>query len=89
MPALLPKGVSRHAVASFLREAGVQTTMHYPPVHQLSFYRERFPEERLPVTEEFSEREITLPLHPGMERSDVSTVVEVLAHAIRREGGQP
>lgn len=88
MPVLLPNGVSRRAVASILRDAGVQTTMHYPPVHLLSFYRERFPHERLPVTEEFSEREITLPLHPGMERSDVSTVVEVLAHAIRREGGK-
>jgi dTDP-4-amino-4,6-dideoxygalactose transaminase len=89
MPVLLPKGISRTAVAALLREAGVQTTMHYPPVHHLSFYRERFPDERLPVTEEFSEREITLPLHPGMERSDVSKVVEMLAHAIRREGGQP
>jgi dTDP-4-amino-4,6-dideoxygalactose transaminase len=81
MPVLLPKGASRRAVAAFLRESGVQTTMHYPPVHHLSYYRERFPGESLPVTEEFCDREITLPLHPGMEPADVTLVVDALAAA--------
>ncbi|MGG5817784.1 DegT/DnrJ/EryC1/StrS family aminotransferase [Falsiroseomonas sp. HW251] len=89
MPALLPKGVSRRGVAASMREAGVQTTMHYPPVHQLSFYRDRFPDRALPVTEEFCDCEITLPLHPKMRQSDVVRVVETLADAIRAEGGKP
>jgi len=89
MPVVLPPGVSRPAVAAFLRDAGVQTTVHYPAVHQLSYYRDRLSEVRLPVTEAFCERELTLPLHPRMTQAQVADVVEVLAGAIRAQGRQP
>ncbi|MGG5887549.1 DegT/DnrJ/EryC1/StrS family aminotransferase [Falsiroseomonas sp. HC035] len=86
MPVLLPKGLSRKTVSIFLREAGVQTTVHYPPVHHLSFYLDRFPGVSLPITEEFCDREITLPLHPAMEITDVATVVTALSKAIQLQG---
>ncbi|MBV1797536.1 DegT/DnrJ/EryC1/StrS aminotransferase family protein [Siccirubricoccus sp. G192] len=86
MPVLLPRGVSSRAVAAFMREAKVQTTMHYPAIHQLSYYRDRFPGLSLPVTEEFCEREITLPLHPSMGQGQVTEVAEILAAAIRGQG---
>lgn len=88
MPVLLPRGISRQFVAAFLREAGVQTTMHYPPIHQLSYYRELLPDLRLPLTEEFCERELTLPLHPRMTQEQVTEVVEALAAAIRAQGAR-
>ena len=52
-----------------LRALGIQTSIHYPPVHLFSLYREKFGYEKgmLPKTEEASRREITLPLHPGMK----------------------
>jgi dTDP-4-amino-4,6-dideoxygalactose transaminase len=79
MPVLVPAGIDRQAVVEALRDAGVQTTIHYPPVHDLSFYREQFPSNHLPKTEEFAERELSLPLHPRMEDDDVETVVNALA----------
>lgn len=82
MPVLLPTRVDRQAVVRVLRDAGVQTTIHYPPIHELSFYRSRFPSNHLPKTEQFAERELTLPLHPKMEEDDIETVVNALATAL-------
>ena len=46
LPVLLPAGADRDAVIATLDAAGVQTTVHYPPVHQLTYYRDRWPDLR-------------------------------------------
>ncbi len=54
MPVVLPKGADRDGIAAAMAAAGVQTTIHYPPVHTpLLLSRARDPELRLPLTEEF------------------------------------
>jgi dTDP-4-amino-4,6-dideoxygalactose transaminase len=84
LPAILPKGTDRQLVADRMRDAGIQTSMHYPPIHQFSWYQSRFPSVRLPMTEEFCRRELTLPLHPKLEEWDQETVVGGLAEALSR-----
>lgn len=76
---VLPPGTDRRAVMERMREAGIQTTVHYPPVHQLSWYRNRYPPVGLPCTEEFGLRELTLPLHPRMDEHQVESVARALA----------
>jgi dTDP-4-amino-4,6-dideoxygalactose transaminase len=83
LPALLPEGTDRQLVADRLRDAGIRTTVHYPPIHQFSWYQSRFPAVHLPKTEEFCRRELTLPLHPKLEDRDVEMVVHALAEAVR------
>jgi dTDP-4-amino-4,6-dideoxygalactose transaminase len=85
MTVVLPAGVERKDVIDHLRERGVQTTIHYPPVHQLSFYNELYPDTSLPRTEDFCSRELTLPLHPEMTAGDVVFVVNTLAAALSTE----
>ena len=82
MPVVLPQQVDRQDVVDKLREAEIQTTIHYPPIHELSYYRQNFPCARLPLTEEFAQRELTLPLHPRMEEHHVEKVASVLAKAL-------
>ncbi len=82
MPVLLPLGADRDRTAADMHAAGVQTTIHYPPVHTLSYYRQRSPGLHLPLTEEFHRRELTLPLHPKMDESDVELVVNTLENAV-------
>jgi dTDP-4-amino-4,6-dideoxygalactose transaminase len=84
LPVILPTGADRQLVADKMRDAGVQTTVHYPPVHAFSWYRSRFPSVHLPQTEEFARRELTLPLHPKMEARHVATAVQALAQALAR-----
>lgn len=82
MPILLPEGVNRKGVMEHLLRSGIQSSIHYPPVHHFSYYRRRFPTASLPNTEWFCSRQLTLPLHPSLSKSDVKRVVEGLKAAI-------
>jgi perosamine synthetase len=70
--------MDRGAVYKALGAEGIGVNVHYIPVHRHPFYRERFPDLSLPVAEAAYERLLTLPLHAGMDESDVDDVVEAL-----------
>ena len=76
------KGISasnrRDQLMQELRDQGIQTSIHYPPVHLFSLYRERFGLKKgmLPVTEEVSQGILTLPLHPRMGRVDATRIAQ-------------
>jgi len=80
LPVLLPDSIDRNQLVGSLRAKGIQTSIHYPPIHQLSWYRERIGGVPMPLTERFAARELTLPLHPKMEDAQVDYVV----HELRR-----
>jgi len=61
-----------------MRRQGIQTSIHYPPVHQFEYYRTRYPGLSIPVTEQVGVREVTLPLYPGMDLLAVKTVVSAV-----------
>ena len=82
MPVLLPHGCDRAAVIGAMRARGVQTAVHYPPIHQFDYYRRTCGELQLPSTERFGERQLTLPLHPALTDSDVERVVATLADVV-------
>ena len=50
----------------------------------MTMYQERDPTVKLPVTEEYSDRELTLPLHPKMEAAHVEQVVAALEMALKQ-----
>ncbi len=83
-PLLLAEEVDRAVFMSGMKERGIQTSIHYPPVHLFSYYIDRFgfQEGMLPVTEMITGREVTLPLYPGMSEGDVCRVVTALEETI-------
>jgi dTDP-4-amino-4,6-dideoxygalactose transaminase len=82
-PAVLPGAADRQMIMMRMRDAGVQTTVHYRPIHCLSFFRKQSSSLRLPKTEAFAQRELTLPLHPKLEQADVERVADAFAVALR------
>jgi dTDP-4-amino-4,6-dideoxygalactose transaminase len=70
--------LQRNKLMESLRNFGIQTSLHYPPVHLFSLYRRQFGYRKgmLPKTEEVGRREVTLPLHPRMEVEDVKWIVK-------------
>lgn len=81
-PMILPQGVNRIAFIDNLRAKGVQTSIHYPPVHQFSYYREECPGVHLPITEDVAAREVTLPLYPTMSDEQVEIVIAAVLSAL-------
>ncbi|MDZ7265109.1 MAG: DegT/DnrJ/EryC1/StrS family aminotransferase, partial [candidate division KSB1 bacterium] len=62
LPILLPPGADRQAFMNFLKEQGIQTSIHYPPVHRFTFHRQFVRSgDELPQTESLALREVTLP----------------------------
>lgn len=79
-PVLLPKSVDRLEVIQFLKDKGIQSSIHYPPMTGFSAY-ESLKDSPVPIAVEISSRELTLPLHPNMKDSDVDYVAEHLTLA--------
>lgn len=90
-PVVLAPGVDTNQFRTDLREQGIQTSMHYPPVHLFSHYQEKFGYTRglLPVTEEISEREVTLPLYPTLESESIAYIVNAIRAALKRQKQVP
>lgn len=76
-PVLLAENTSRDEVMDWLKEKGIQTSIHYPPIHLFTYYKKRFHyrEGMLPKTEYVGKHEVTLPLHPKMKEKDVLRVI--------------
>lgn len=81
-PMLLTDGTDRQVFMVKMREAGVQTSIHYPPIHKFSYYQKRFPGVSLPITEAVATCEVTLPLFPGMTDTQVVYVVSAVKKAL-------
>ncbi len=81
-PVLLPPGVDRTQFMAAMKAQGIQTSIHYPPIHCFSYYRREEGGPSLPVTEAIGAREVTLPLFPAMTPDDVESVVAAAAGAL-------
>jgi dTDP-4-amino-4,6-dideoxygalactose transaminase len=79
--ARLTGAADRDAVAGRLAEAGVQTSLHYPPTHRFAAHAaSRANVER---TEALAGRLLTLPLYPHMGEGSVEVVAAALGAALR------
>ena len=57
----------------------ISTSIHFLPVHRLTWYRERFPEQpSLPVAERAGDEILSLPLSPAHSDDDIADVIEAL-----------
>lgn len=85
MPILLPEGTNRVEFMEAMKAQGVQTSIHYPPIHTFQNYKEHeeFLRADLSVTENVGRREVTLPLYPLLKDEDVHTVVETVRSSLR------
>jgi dTDP-4-amino-4,6-dideoxygalactose transaminase len=87
LPVLLPIGADRRAVMANMRATRVQTSMHYPPIHQFDYYVRTYGDVSLPHTERYCDDELTLPLHARLTTADVDRVVRSLHEALTATGG--
>jgi len=77
MPVVLDDGARREPLRSQMQQQGVQTSVLYPAVHELSAYAGGAGGP-LPRSEHVARAELTLPLFPALGRTDQDRVVAAL-----------
>jgi dTDP-4-amino-4,6-dideoxygalactose transaminase len=78
-------GVSRQQIIAALDAENIGVGIHYVPVHQQPYYRQRFgfAETDFPNATWVGERTLSLPLSPTMSEPDVDDVATALARIFR------
>ncbi len=81
-------GDRRDEVRAALSSAGIQSSMHYPPIHTFSWYREAEPPRlALTATEAAARSFVTLPLWGAMTDAQRAEVVAGVAAAVAPPAG--
>ncbi len=83
---VLPDGADRAGLRAHLDAEGVQTSVHYPPIHRFSQY-EKISTRPLPVTDRLADRILTLPLYPHMTESQVELVARLVREGLGTSTG--
>jgi dTDP-4-amino-4,6-dideoxygalactose transaminase len=58
-----------------MKEAGIQCSIHYLPLHLMKGYKE-YNKESLPNTEFIGSRCLSLPLYPDLTEEEISYIIE-------------
>jgi dTDP-4-amino-4,6-dideoxygalactose transaminase len=85
LPILLPAGSDRLGFMEYMKSHGIQTSIHYPPIHKFQAFAEiGLGAGDLPVTENVTGRQVTLPLYPTLKEEDVTVVVQAVQGAFHQ-----
>lgn len=70
----------RDELEKYLNDNGIGTNKHYPiPMHLQECYKDLgYKKEDLPIAEEISETELSLPMYYGMEDAQINFVIETI-----------
>jgi dTDP-4-amino-4,6-dideoxygalactose transaminase len=72
-------GATRDEYQRALGAEGIATSIHFLPLHRLTWYRERYPDQpRLPIAERAGAEVLSLPLSPAHSDDDISDAAEAL-----------
>jgi len=81
-------GATRDEYQRALTDEQIGTSVHFLPVHALTAYRERFPEQPpLPVAEKAGAEVLSLPLSPAHSDEDVADAIAALRRVHERFTG--
>ena len=77
---VVDEGVDRDAFRGALAERGIQTSVHFSPVHRFELYADSGAE--LPVADEFAARTVSLPMFAEMDEGQQAQVIEAVREAL-------
>ena len=74
----------RDAFVDALREANIECSVHYIPLHLFEFYQKKYGYRvgDFPCAEAAFARVVSLPLHPGLAESDIQRVIAVIGEVV-------
>jgi dTDP-4-amino-4,6-dideoxygalactose transaminase len=73
--------ISRDELRERLGQKDIASGLYYPvPIHKQPLYRGLGYNDHLPDSEKAAEEVLSLPVHPGLKKKDLETIVQALAH---------
>ena len=79
--------IERNTFIELLNEAGIGTSVHYKPLHRMTYYRDRYglkPED-YPNAELHWRGAVTLPLYPSLSDDDLSYVCATIRRLLAKQ----
>jgi UDP-4-amino-4,6-dideoxy-L-N-acetyl-beta-L-altrosamine transaminase len=67
-----------------LQERGLGVQVHYKPIYQNSFYKEKFGETGLHVSDDFYRSELSIPCHQEMSMEDAAFVADTFLEVVEK-----
>lgn len=81
-------GGTRDRYQGLLGEENIATSIHFLPVHRLTWFRERYPRQpALPVAEQAGDEVLSLPLSPAHSDDDILDAVAAIQRVHARLSG--
>jgi dTDP-4-amino-4,6-dideoxygalactose transaminase len=73
---LLEQDRNRMSFMEFMKVKGIQTSIHYPPIHRFTDYRSGYHNSYLSITDNVEGRIVTLPLYPNINREQIHYTID-------------
>lgn len=72
--------ISRNEFIDRMAEAGISTSVHYRPLHTMTFYKEKYKLNHLdyPNTEKTWKGNVSLPIYPFMSEDQLYYIIEIM-----------
>ncbi len=76
--------VLRNDLIDILNKAGVGTSVHYKPLHRMSYYRDKYglKPEFFPNTEKYWSGCLSLPIYPRLSNHEIDRIIEIITSSI-------
>jgi dTDP-4-amino-4,6-dideoxygalactose transaminase len=71
----------REKFRKFMLQKGIETGIHYPPVHLMSLYRNK---HELPVTEKISQEIVTIPMRSNLDNASLNYIIKTANSYLNR-----
>ena len=82
-------GPTRNELFKYLATAGIQSSVHYTPLHLMSFYKQFLKKsDTFPIAEKIFEQILSLPLYPALTRKNVILITNKISDIIRKSNAQ-
>lgn len=78
--------IARSAFIEKLNDAGIGTSVHYKPLHRMTYYRERYGllTDSFPNSEKHWRGVVSLPVYPSLQNEDLASICRTIRKVLER-----
>ena len=80
---VLENSQQRKEMIDFLNSKGIQAVFHYQPLHRAPFWKGKYKNVQLPVTEKIAETILRLPMFYKLKKEEIEFVVDNIKKSIQ------